>query len=308
MFKDIEMAREEISSYRAMLEERETHPAFELSVNVLSSSAWPSYPDVAVNVPENILKATASFEQHYKMKHSGRKLEWKHALAHCQLKASFPKGNKEIVVSSFQAIVMLSFNSNESMSYADLQAVSGLGKPCHSALRVSRKSANYDSSDEVELKRTLQSLACAKYRVLAKNPKGKDVNITDTFSINSSFWHPKYRIKINQIQAKETKQENQQTHQRVAADRNYETQAAIVRIMKSRKTITHAELVSEVIKATMSRGVLDPSEIKKNIEKYISIRLVHFYLTNLLIITPRLIEKDYMERDESGDNKYSYVA
>lgn len=129
MFKDIEMAREEISSYKSMLEERQTRPAFDLSVNVLSASAWPSYPDVIVNVPEHILRATANFEQHYKMKHTGRRLEWKHALAHCQLKATFPKGAKEIVVSCFQAVILMSFNKTESMSYADLQAASGLGKP-----------------------------------------------------------------------------------------------------------------------------------------------------------------------------------
>ena len=123
--------------------------------------------------------------------------------------------------------------------------------------------------DDVELQRTLQSLACARYRVLGKHPKGKDVNTGDVFTVNLNFSHPKYRIKINQIQAKETKQENQQTHERVAADRNYETQAAIVRIMKSKKKITHAELVSEVITATKSRGVLDPADIKKNIEKYV---------------------------------------
>ena len=128
MFKDIEMAREEISSYKSTLEERQIQPTFDLSVNVLSASAWPSYPEVIVNVPEHILKATASFEQHYKMKHTGRKLEWKHALAHCQLKAIFPKGSKEIVVSCFQAVIMMSFNDTETMTYSDLQAASGLGE------------------------------------------------------------------------------------------------------------------------------------------------------------------------------------
>ena len=54
----------------------------------------------------------------------------------------------------------------------------------------------------------------------------------------------------------------------MAADRNYETQAAIVRIMKSQKKITHAELMTEVLSATKSRGALDPGDIKKNIEKY----------------------------------------
>ena len=139
---------------------------------------------------------------------------------------------------------------------------------------------------EVEVKRTLQSLACAKLRPLTKHPKGKDINDTDTFSINTSFEHPKYRVKINQVQLKETKQENKETHERVAEDRNFECQAAVVRIMKSRKTISHQELVSEVIKATMSRGVLAVADIKKNID--------------------RLIEKDYMEREEG--NMYSYVA
>lgn len=88
------------------------------------------------------------------------------------------------------------------------------------------------------------------------------------------------------MQLKETKQENKETHERVAEDRNFECQAAVVRIMKSRKTISHQELVSEVIKATMSRGVLAVADIKKNID--------------------RLIEKDYMEREEG--NMYSYVA
>ena len=128
MFKDIEVARDENLSYKTVLEERDVRSAFDLNVNVLSSSAWPSYPDVRVNVPEAILQATANFESHYKMKHSGRKLEWKHALAHCQLKSIFPKGAKEIVVSSFQAIVLLSFNGVDSLSYPELKAVTGLGK------------------------------------------------------------------------------------------------------------------------------------------------------------------------------------
>ena len=137
-----------------------------------------------------------------------------------------------------------------------------------------------------EVQRTLQSLACAKLRPLTKHPKGRDINPTDTFTLNDSFTHPKYRVKINQVQLKETAQENKETHIRVAEDRNFECQAAIVRILKSRKTIGHQELVAEVIKATMSRGVLGVGDIKRNID--------------------RLIEKDYMEREDGG--MYSYIA
>ena len=48
MFKDIEMAREENASYRSMREERQITSSIDLTVNVLSASAWPSYPDVSI--------------------------------------------------------------------------------------------------------------------------------------------------------------------------------------------------------------------------------------------------------------------
>ena len=252
MFKDMDLAREEMLSYTTRMDERGTRgDGPDLAVNVLSASAWPTYPDVAVNLPPAISKVMSKFEEHYKSKHSGRKLTFKHALAHCQLKAKFAKGSKELVVSGFQAVVLLLFNDlptpNTSLPYSEIKSATALS--------------------DAELKRTLQSLACAKYRVLSKDPKGREVNETDKFTFNANFSDPKMRIKINQIQLKETKQENKETHQRVAADRHYETQAAIVRIMKSRKRIGHNDLIIEVIKATRSRGVLDQSDIKKNIEK-----------------------------------------
>lgn len=269
MFRDVDLARDEMSGFKDRIAARGTKPGLDLSVNILSQSAWPTYPDIPVIVPDEITKAMKDFEDYYCMKHTGRKLAWKHALAHCQLRAAFPKGNKEIVVSSFQAIVLLLFNhvgKDEHVPYSRILAESGL--------------------PDVEVKRTLQSLACAKLRPLTKHPRGRDIHDTDTFTLNLDFAHERYRVKINAIQLKETAEENKETHERVAADRQYETQAAIVRIMKGRKTMGHQELIAETIKATKSRGVLQPADIKRNVEK--------------------LIEKEYMERMEGG--KYGYLA
>jgi len=253
MFKDIELGREEMKSYSNRLEEMQTKPGgIDINVNVLASAAWPTYPDVEVQIPVAVGVAETEFEAHYKSKHGGRKLTWKHALASCQMKASFPKGAKEFVVSAYQAIILLLFNGlsqDEYLTYDFIKTETRL--------------------PDVEVKRTLQSLACAKLRPLRKEPQGKEINDDDKFTINSSFSHPKYRVRINQVQLKETKQENKETHERVAEDRNFECQAAVVRIMKSRKTIGHSELVAEVIKATRSRGVLAVSDIKKNIDRYV---------------------------------------
>ncbi|KAF9736771.1 hypothetical protein PMIN06_003502 [Paraphaeosphaeria minitans] len=269
MFKDIELSREEMSSYKMILEERNEKHAIDLNVNVLSASSWPTYPTVPVIIPREIKSEIDKYETHYKAKHSGRKLDWKHALAHCQVKAKFPKGDKELVVSSFQAIVLLLFNGlpvDEHLNYEYLKEATGLPPP--------------------ELNRTLQSLACARLRPLTKHPKGREINETDTFTLNANFTDPKYRIKINTVQLKETAAENKETHERVAADRNYETQAAIVRILKARKRITHSELVAETISVTRNRGTLDVSGIKKNID--------------------RLIEKEFLEREDDG--MYAYIA
>jgi len=269
MFRDIELSREEMVSYKSISEERKEKVGLDLNVNILSASSWPTYPTVPVILPPQIQTAITKFESHYKAKHSGRKLEFKHALAHCQIKAKFPKGNKELVVSSFQAIVLLLFNGRKEDDHIDynyLKEATGL--------------------PPTELNRTLQSLACAKLRPLTKHPKGREINPTDTFTLNSTFNDPKYRIKINTVQLKETPAENKETHERVAADRNYETQAAIVRILKARKRISHAELVSETIKATKTRGTLEVSGIKRNID--------------------RLIEKEFLEREDDG--LYAYIA
>jgi cullin-4 len=248
MFKDQELAREEMIAYKQSLSNT-SMTTMDLQVSVLSSAAWPTYPDVTVKLPEEVAKHIEKYDRHYKHKHSGRRLAWKHALAHSVVRATFNKGTKELLVSAFQAIVLVLFNDIEpggNLSYTDIAAATGLV--------------------DAELQRTLQSLACAKFRVLTKHPKGRDVNSTDTFTVNLNFTDPKYRIKINQIQLKETKEENKETHERVLQDRQYETQAAIVRIMKSRKTMTHPNLVAEVIEQTRKRGMVELSEIKANIE------------------------------------------
>lgn len=63
-------------------------------------------------------------------------------------------------------------------------------------------------AEDSELRRTLQSLACGKARVLVKSPKGKEVEDGDTFTFNGEFKHKLFRIKINQIQMKETVRTN----------------------------------------------------------------------------------------------------
>ncbi|KAJ4264872.1 hypothetical protein NW762_005115 [Fusarium torreyae] len=269
MFKDQELAKDEMESYKQWCQgSAERKAPLDLSVMILSAAAWPTYPDVRLNLPDEVATQIERFDKYYKNKHTGRVLTWKHSLAHCSIKATFAKGTKELLVSAYQAVVLMMFNTVPADGFLAYEQI-GTGTGLQGG----------------DLDRTLQSLACGKARVLTKHPKGRDVKPTDTFTFNKTFTDPKYRVKINQIQLKETKEENKATHERIAQDRRFETQAAIVRIMKSRKSMGHAELVAEVINLTKKRGSVEPAAIKKEIES--------------------LIEKDYIERE---GNSYVYLA
>lgn len=50
----------------------------------------------------------------------------------------------------------------------------------------------------------MQSLACGKLRVLKKTPRGKDISVGDVFSFNPECNEKLYRIRISQVQMKET--------------------------------------------------------------------------------------------------------
>lgn len=255
MFKDKALARDEMEAYRQSCDASGYKAPFDLQVMVLSSAAWPSYPDIRVMLPPEIAGPVDKFDAFYRAKHSGRTLTWKYGLAHCALRARFKKGTKELLVSALQAVVLLLFNGDDAadadadapLSYAQISQATGLS--------------------DADLTRTLQSLACGKARVLTKHPRGRDVSPTDTFTFNAGFTDMRVKIKINQIQMRETKEENRATHEKIVRDRGLETQAAIVRIMKSRKELGHAVLVAEVIEMTRRRGPVDAGQIKKEIEK-----------------------------------------
>jgi cullin 1 len=147
------------------------------------------------------------------------------------------------------------------------------------ALKDIKSALNVD--DDV-VKRVMHSLACGKYQLLLKSPASRGVSSTDTFAFNGAFSCPMVQIRLPMASLSEAA-----TEKKVATDRSHAIEAAVVRIMKSRKTLTHAELVGEVIKQ-LSFFTPDPSVVKRRIE--------------------HLIEREYLERDEEDSSKYVYLA
>ncbi len=108
----------------------------------------------------------------------------------------------------------------------------------------------------------------------------------DRFLVNASFTSNQRRIRITNITMKETSEERSKTHAAVSKDRLYFIDAAVVRIMKARKTLAHRDLIGEVM--AQLKFPAAAADIKKRIES--------------------LIEREYMERVEGDRSKYKYLA
>jgi len=264
-------------------------------VRVLTTGFWPTHAITKCNVPLVPRSAFDEFRLFYLGKHNGRQLTLQPQLGSADLNAIFygtrrpdnelstnltsaanthrqSTERKHIIqVSTYQMCVLLLFNTHEKLTFEDIQSETDI--------------------PEKDLIRALQSLALGKpsQRVLLKTPKCKEIELNHEFCVNEFFTSKLHRVKIQTVAAKgETEPERKETRTKVDEDRKHEIEAAIVRVMKSRKKMTHNTLVLEVVEQLRIRFLPSPVIIKKRIEG--------------------LIEREYLARSPEDRRTYVYVA
>jgi hypothetical protein len=310
MFKDMDLSRDIMTSYAtystgATGQNVATDKATDMDVQVLTTNYWPAYPKHPnIILPPELIAHQANFESYYKNKYQGRRIAWQYSLGNCIVKAFFPKqsAGKELIVNLCQTLVLLCFQYDDG--------------PDGRGLTVDDIIKKTGIDDRAEVERVLQSLSLGRdgTRVLIKvdhdspteekdmssstlvsenSSPGKskrkvrrNVGPHDRFLFNASFTSNQRRIRITNITMKETAQERSETHEAVSKDRLYLIDAAVVRIMKARKTIDHRDLMGEVM--TQLKFPSSSADIKKRVES--------------------LIEREYMERVEGNRSRYNYLA
>ncbi|KAM7264731.1 hypothetical protein ACFE04_002414 [Oxalis oulophora] len=265
MVTDLTVAKDIQGNFESYLQKNDgLNLGVDLSVTVLTTGFWPTYKSSDLILPREMVKCVEVFQGFYGSTTNSRRLSWISSLGSCNVQGKFDAKPVELIVSTYQAAILLLFNSSDKLSYSEIMTQTNL---------------THD-----DLNRLLHSLSCAKYKILLKEPNTKTISDSDTFEFNSKFTDKMRRIKIPLPAVDERKK----VIEDVDKDRRYAIDAALVRIMKSRKVLGHQQLVSECVELLSRMFKPDIKAIKKRMED--------------------LIARDYLERDVENPNMFKYVA
>jgi len=290
MFNDMRISRDTRDAYKQHKNNLHLNTTgntiIDIDVDVLTTGYWPSQAVPSCTLPPQVNAAISQFSDFYLQKHTGRKLSWQTNTGTAELRAVFGNSKRhDLCVSTYQMCILMLFNEHNTRTLKQL-----------------REATNIPDN---ELRRHLISLCTPKHRILRKGSRGKTIaSDDDTFTYNKDYTSKLKRVKIPLVSMKETvsndapgtanssdphlANNNASVPAPVEEDRRHLVEAAIVRIMKARKSLHHNDLIAEVSRQLSVRFVPAPQFIKKRIES--------------------LIEREYLERDDNDRRVYIYMA
>ncbi|KND03333.1 uncharacterized protein SPPG_02377 [Spizellomyces punctatus DAOM BR117] len=270
MFQDVTLSKDINDQFREQMSR--THEKDDLTdfhILVGGTASWPLHASPSgFNIPSELLKTYERFQNFYNHKYSGRKLNWLFHLGKAELKTNYVKLGKSpytLIVTNYQMGVLLQYNAATTYTWEELLNSTGVAPE--------------------QLAGQIGTLVKGKILTVEG---GKVGEAGSRYELNMGFKSKKLRIKLDQPVKAEQKAEADDTHKTIEEDRKMLIQAAIVRIMKTRKVMNHQTLMGEVISQLNARFKPKVPDIKKCIDI--------------------LLEKEYIERMEGQKDMFSYVA
>ncbi|KFH11563.1 putative cullin 3, partial [Toxoplasma gondii MAS] len=274
---------------------------FEYSVRVITQGTWPVDAQTLISetqlLPSLLAEEATRFEAFYLGRHNGRVLRWNLAQGKASVRGQLLHSRHEFECTTLQMIFLLAFNFFPSTPVS----VSDLLQPFF---------AVSSSLSRAELKRHLISLTTPRCKILLRASSGAgaanaaELKDSDTLTVNLSYTNKLRRVRVPLVAVPAAAgsgeaadawatphleaQAGADVPSSVEQDRNYLVEAAIVRVMKTRRRMIHNDLLVEVTRHLAQRFRPSPALIKQRVEK--------------------LIEREFLERDAADRRMYNYLA
>ncbi len=181
----------------------------------------------AFTAPPEMQICQSAFLKFYETVHQGRRLAWMHHLGKADIRLNYLRKKYLVTASDFQTALLLLFNKREiaqTVSWEDFAAESSLA--------------------EGELEKTLSSLVASK--LLLRSSGGEKDCPGAGYTVNTGYSNKHLKFKITASLQTETDKDKKKTYKQVDDDRTLFLQALIVRIMKTRRQMSHNALMQEV--------------------------------------------------------------
>jgi len=234
-----------------------------VEARILQSNFWSLSTKENVQLPSMLMQHWKNFEKVYKMQNPSKKLIHVHQMGTVELEAVFSKRKYILIMSVIHASCLFII--------ADKRAC-GL-QVLVEELKIAESHVKMALFSLVKTKLVLEQL---------------DANQKKQYVINLHFAEKNIRVVVKNAVSKVTTKDMEQVQESVVQERSFVMDAAIVRIMKTRKELDHHLLVAEVIQSCAKMFDPDPAQIK--------IRIHH------------LMDREYLKRDENNRNVYVYLA
>ncbi|KAL3120272.1 hypothetical protein niasHT_010051 [Heterodera trifolii] len=276
LLTDVALSRDHSEQYKQL--PRTSNVDF--SVIVVGSNVWPLGQPVKFEIPRPLLDCIDSYTQYYINRFNGRKLTWALQMCRGELVSTSKTFDKKysFLCNTQQIAILMKYNEgDDTYTLGQLHVALGTDFPADQLCAVVQSL----------VKTNLLKLTSADGTALT------EIKLNDNeqkFTFNPAFQSRKLKVDLVRAMssARETKKESEDVQKTVDDDMKLVIQAAIVRIMKMRKSLKHQLLVAEVLNQLTTRFQPKVPIIKKCIEE--------------------LIEKEYLKRSEEDRDLYEYLA
>lgn len=294
MYQDIAVvSKEQNEKFKEDLRAKGQTLDYDLYVQILTSGSWPMQQQSQheIKLPVELMSGVERFESFYYQKFNGRKLSWMTHQSKGEIHAYCFKNNHVFTASTLQMAVLLQFNHAESYKLEELV------RKTHIELEILKQVVAllikakllYDDATWCKNDEQLGSIASdQEHDNNSQDALEGRLQPQTLISLYLDYRNKKLRVNINVPLKAEIRQEQEKTHKNIEEDRKILIQASIVRIMKTRKTLNHQNLMVEVLNQLSSRFKPSVPVIKKCIDI--------------------LIEKEYLQRDQTSKETYKYMA